>query len=154
MRSRSGDTLEVEVDIDDLTGSLDTDRIEALASLPEAVLAAEQQSGPWKISIAFTTDGHLRDLHAAHLGDPSDTDILTFDYETDESGARMGEIIISTERATEQAEDAAWSAQQELEFLVVHGMLHLAGWDDATEAARSAMHERQRKILELRRGLA
>jgi rRNA maturation RNase YbeY len=74
---------------------------------------------------------------------PEPTDIMTFP-DDDQPG---GDIVISVEQAERQRHDDAWPLAQELRFLVLHGALHLTGWDDATADLRAAMLDRQRAIL-------
>lgn len=67
----------------------------------------------------------------------------------------LGDIVISVERAIEQAHlgrggqtgDIAWSAADELRLLVVHGVLHICGWDHADAAERDAMRKLEREVL-------
>jgi probable rRNA maturation factor len=67
----------------------------------------------------------------------------------------VGDIVISVERAISQAEagrggqtgDVAWSAADELRLLLVHGALHLCGWDHAEPAEEAAMRAMERKLL-------
>ena len=119
-----------------------------------AALKAESASGPWAVSVAFTNDAELQDLHRDYLDDDTPTDIMTFPFEVDGDWAgvgdtvRGGDIAISVDRASEQAADGDWSAVSELKFLVAHGVLHLLGWDDSTMEKRDAMLDRQRAILE------
>ena len=59
----------------------------------------------------------------------------------------LGDIVISLETATRQAEEEGLSLEQELLFLASHGLLHLLGWDHPDEAALAAMLERQERLL-------
>ena len=59
-----------------------------------------------------------------------------------------GEIIASAETAVREAESAGWSMQEELVLYVVHGCLHLVGFDDYNEADRLAMRAEERRVLE------
>jgi probable rRNA maturation factor len=119
-----------------------------------AVLHAESATGPWEVSVAFTSDADLQVLHRDYLDDDSPTDIMTFPFEDDGDWAGVGEtvrggdIAISVDRAAEQAADGNWSTSSELRFLVAHGVLHLLGWDDSTPEKRVAMLDRQSAILE------
>jgi probable rRNA maturation factor len=118
------------------------------------VLRAESATGPWEVSVAFTSDAELQVLHRDYLDDDSPTDIMTFPFEVDGDWAGMGDIVrggdiaISVDRAAEQAAEGNWSTPSELKFLVAHGVLHLLGWDDSTPEKRVAMLDRQRAILE------
>jgi probable rRNA maturation factor len=114
-------------------------------------LRQEEAAGLWEIAIAFVSDAAMQVLHRDFLNDDSPTDIMTFPREEAWPGqpdsAAGGDIAISVDRAAAQAGDEGWDTAHELEFLVVHGMLHLLGWDDFDPEDRAAMLERQRDIL-------
>jgi rRNA maturation RNase YbeY len=97
----------------------------------------------WTVSLVLTDDAHLTRLHDEFMGIPETTDIMTFPDDDDPGG----DIVISVEQAERQRHDDGWSLDTELQFLVVHGVLHLAGWDDATDELRGQMLDRQRAIL-------
>lgn len=130
---------------------------EAIAALARHVLAAEGESGDWQIGIQFIDDPAMQRAHAGFMGIDTPTDIMTFPYEDDgfdlvpENGEviaeRGGDLMISVDRAAAHAEEAGWSVEQELSFLVIHGVLHILGWDDASDADRSRMLERQSGLL-------
>ncbi|CAN5737654.1 hypothetical protein BH23CHL5_BH23CHL5_25100 [soil metagenome] len=135
-------------EIDDWTSELDCSFIERLPGLVRTVLVGERQGGSWNIAITFCSDVEITEMHRQHLADESPTDILTFDYGVEPaSGNRTGEIVISTDRASEQANDVGWSLDEELTFLVIHGVLHLCNWDDSTENDRTAMLDRQHELM-------
>jgi probable rRNA maturation factor len=89
------------------------------------------------ITVIFVGDEELTRMHGEFLDDPTPTDVITFDL--GEEGAVEGEIYISTERAAEQATQYGVSHTEELMRLIIHGLLHLAGFDDLEEEARSEM---------------
>ncbi len=129
----------------------------AVESLVGHILNAEHAGGNWVVTVVLTSDEVLRELHAVHMGLDSVTDILTFAY-TDEgdfptsnmpSSERGGDIVISVDRAVEQADDEGWSAVMEVYFLICHGVLHLLGWDDTAPGDRAAMLARQHELLHL-----
>ena len=64
-----------------------------------------------------------------------------------EAGGYLGDVIISYPRAVSQAQEHGHSTEQQLDLLVVHGMLHLMGYDHADEEERAAMWARQDAIL-------
>ncbi len=133
---------------------VDARTVEALVG---HILDGEHVGGNWVVTVVLTSDEALRKLHAVHLGLDSVTDILTFAY-TDEgdfptsklpSSERGGDIVISVDRAVEQADDEEWSAAMEVYFLICHGVLHLLGWDDTATDDRAAMLARQHEVLNL-----
>jgi probable rRNA maturation factor len=60
----------------------------------------------------------------------------------------LGDVIVSVERAAAQAPEQGWSAADELLQLVVHGVLHVCGWDHADDAERDAMRALEARILQ------
>lgn len=81
-----------------------------------------------------------RKFHATN----STTDVLSFPSNELEY---LGDIVISYDRARVQARKAKWRIADELDLLVVHGVLHLLGYDDVTPRQRAHMWRRQEKIL-------
>lgn len=147
--------VDVTVEVDDgvsLPAGL-TER--AIASLSLHVLREEGADGAWSLGFRFVGDAEMRRMHREFMGLDSPTDIMTFPHETDDwafgggedDDARGGDIVISVETASAQAIEGAWEPDDELRFLIVHGLLHLLDWDDRDDADRAAMLERQRALL-------
>ncbi|MCZ2120705.1 MAG: rRNA maturation RNase YbeY [Anaerolineales bacterium] len=108
------------------------------------------------ITIVLTDDRQLHELNREFLGVDAPTDVLSFpSAELDpETGAEyLGDILISIPRATQQALAAGHPAEAEVQLLVVHGVLHLLGYDHAEAEDKTAMWNEQAKVLE-RLGLA
>lgn len=121
-----------------------------LADLVEFGLAAEGATGDWQLELVLGRDELLRQLHRDFMGLDSATDIMTFPEVEAMGDAQVvtgGQIYISVERAAAQAPEFGLSLADEIQFLVLHGVLHLRGWDDATNAMRSAMLARQAELL-------
>jgi probable rRNA maturation factor len=139
-------TTEVFVETDVPAGITES----RLVELVEFGLAAEGATGQWQIELVLGDDGLLQQLHRDFMGLDSPTDIMTFP-EIEETGDRQvvtgGQVYISVDRAAAQAPDFGLSVADELQFLVLHGVLHLCGWDDATDTMRSAMLDRQAELL-------
>lgn len=125
------------------------------ASLHSLILRAldiEEATGQWEVNLLFTTDDAIRELHRQFMNLDSPTDIMTFPFEPDpiplaQAMAAGGDIVISVETAAAHARDAGWSVGEELQFLVLHGILHILGWDDGDVAQREKMLVRQTDIL-------
>ena len=103
------------------------------------------------VTIVLSDDKQLHKLNREYLGFDAPTDVLSFPAsESDpETGVRyLGDIIISVERARSQAEAAGHPLQAELQLLVVHGILHLLGYDHAEADEKNRMWAAQAKILE------
>ena len=113
--------------------------------------ALEHQSASGDISIVLTDDARLHQLNRDYLGVDAPTDVLSFPAsETDpETGARyLGDILISIPRAEEQAKLAGHPLESEVQLLVVHGILHLLGFDHAEAEEKTKMWKAQAEILE------
>ena len=121
----------------------------ALSVLVPFILRAEHAAGPWVVAVALVADDRLRALHRDFMGLDTPTDVMTFPAEDDGASARTrgGDIVVSVDRATDQAPDFAHTPAEEIRFLVVHGLLHLCGWDDLTPADRARMLARQTQLL-------
>ena len=121
-----------------------------IADLVAFGLAAEGATGDWGIEVVLGDDDMLQQLHRDFMGLDSPTDIMTFP-DVDESGdapvVTGGQMYISVDRAAAQAPEFGLSTADELQFLVLHGVLHLCGWDDATGPLRTAMLDRQTELL-------
>lgn len=103
------------------------------------------------LSIALSDDRHLHELNLDYLGVDSPTDVLSFPAaETDPETETLylGDIAISIPRAAQQAQDAGHSVEAEAQLLVVHGVLHLLGYDHGAEEEKAVMWAEQAKVLE------
>lgn len=104
---------------------------------------------PGEVSLALLTDGALAALHARFLDDPSVTDVITFDG--DPLAGTAGEVCVSVDAAARQATSARLTFAEELTLYLVHGLLHLAGYDDLQPARRRRMRAAERRALDLLR---
>ena len=102
------------------------------SSRPDHGLAGE-------LSLAFLGDAELASIHANFLADPTPTDVITFPGEAAEGLA--GEICVSVERAEMEAVARDELFARELTLYLVHGWLHLVGFDDMEDADRLLMRE-------------
>ncbi|HEX8992954.1 MAG TPA: rRNA maturation RNase YbeY [Anaerolineales bacterium] len=130
-----------------------TDRLQVPAAVVRraARAALERESAEGELSVMLSDDAHVRDLNRDHLGIDAPTDVLSFPAsETDPQSGRtyLGDIIISVPRAAEQAQAAGHSLADEVQLLVIHGVLHLLGYDHARPAEKSRMWAEQEAILE------
>ncbi|MHB1293823.1 MAG: rRNA maturation RNase YbeY [Anaerolineae bacterium] len=129
--------------------------VEDLTRLVERVLAHQQQPDGTGITLVVTDDEHLRALNHTYNDTDSATDVLSFSAQEgeafvtpDELGPYLGDIIISFERAKAQAEERGLPVERELALLVVHGCLHLIGYDHAEEDERQVMWALQDELLQ------
>lgn len=129
------------LEIDEISG---LDKLAIIAA--EKTLAGEEAD----LAIAFTDDSNIHALNNQYRGINRPTDVLSFSSEEmdPESGRRyIGDIVISYERATQQAAEANNSVNDEVSMLVVHGVLHLLGYDHDIPEAKEEMWSLQAEIL-------
>lgn len=98
-----------------------------------------------ELSIAFVTDTMIRQIHQDFMGDPTATDVITFPANAAMESA--GEIIVSVDHACSRADEWGVSFSGELSLYLVHGWLHLAGYDDRTDTDRFAMRSAEQQAL-------
>jgi probable rRNA maturation factor len=111
-----------------------------LAILRDAEISEAQ------ISIAVVDDPMIAKLHDEFLNDPDPTDVMSFVFERSEK-ALEGEVVASADTARTSAPQYGCSAEQELLRYVIHGMLHLVGYDDTTPRKRAAMRKQENIYL-------
>lgn len=146
----------LEIDLLDETGTVTQQEMDFIQ---EVLLHAAQaeKTGEAEVSVTLVTNGMIRDINREYRDKDAATDVISFALEeqgedeiTIHGGADvrlLGDIIISVERAKEQAEDYGHSYERELGFLAVHGFLHLLGYDHLTEEDEKRMFGRQEEIL-------
>lgn len=110
------------------------------------------QVPPGELSLVFLTDAALAQLHADFLDDPTPTDVITF--EGDRLAGTAGEICVSVDMAATAAKKHQHTFSRELTLYLVHGWLHLAGFDDLEPRKKRAMRRAEARAMELlhRRG--
>ncbi len=115
-----------------------------------SALRIEGYPRPPDVSIALVDDAYIRVLNREYRGVDQPTDVLAFPMEGDRARSEpaLGDIVISLERARDQARQFKHPIRREVALLAVHGVLHLLGYEDDTEAGASAMWSRQKRLLE------
>ena len=102
-------------------------------------------------SVAFISDRRMKELNGFFRGKDSTTDVLSFPHEPDEfdnDPTNLGDIVISVEQAERQAKENKLTLESEIKQLILHGLLHLCGYDHETDNG-----EMNKRELELRRVL-
>lgn len=121
-----------------------------------AVLLLEGFTGSAEISVRFVDNEMIRTLNAEYRNLDRETDVLSFpqgengiyDQNPDTGAYVLGDIVISVQKAMEQAEEYGHSLEREIAYLTVHSMLHLLGYDHVDgglEAVR--MREKEEQVL-------
>ena len=143
--------------------------LERWQTLARRVLEAEGVRGGTELSIFFVTSADIAELNVEHMGVAGPTDVLSFPIdggavvEVDSGGGSrgpdrpepdrsdlpvlLGDVVICPEVAREQAPTHAGDLEDELALLVVHGVLHVLGWDHRTDQEKNDMWRRQRDLL-------
>ena len=118
-----------------------------------ATKAARVVPNPSGFTVAFVSDRAMRELNRMWRHKSGTTDVLSFPAEQDEfekaEGARLGDVVISVEQAARQAKENGLTLDEEIAQLILHGLLHLCGYDHATDDG-----EMNRLELKLRRKLS
>jgi probable rRNA maturation factor len=112
------------------------------AALPGCLAALKSPEAPLaslpEIEITIVNDADIARVHADFLDDPTPTDVITFHH---------GEILISADTALKQGCEHGQSLDHEVALYLVHGLMHLAGWDDHDPEEAREMAQRQSAIL-------
>jgi probable rRNA maturation factor len=90
------------------------------------------------VEVTIVSDEVIAEVHERFMDVAGATDVITFEH---------GEIVMSAETAASQGEEHGTTCDEELGLYLVHGLLHLHGYDDRTEATATEMHRRQDEIF-------
>jgi probable rRNA maturation factor len=127
--------------------------------IAQTVLKAEGVASPYEVSLVFTDSETVQQLNRDYRGVDEPTDVLAFymlpQKEADSSFAlppddvtRLGEVIISYPQTVEQAKEQGHATEKELALLIIHGMLHLLGYDHEEPEEEVEMRTRENELLE------
>lgn len=145
------------IDFHDNTKSVPTDYVDLLQRL---IIFTAEQEGVTKeaeVSVNFVDDKKIQELNRNYRQKDTPTDVISFALQESVEGEidiigediplTLGDIVISVDRAKEQAKDYNHSYERELAFLTVHGFLHLLGYDHMTEVEETIMFAKQEAYL-------
>ncbi len=119
-----------------------------LSSLARHVLVTEEIDDSAELSILCVTPDHIRELNMRFAGNDYATDVLAFPLgEEDEGELILGDVIICPRVAKDNATQIGHGLDQELETLLVHGTLHLLGYDHDAAEDRTRMDNRLQEVL-------
>lgn len=150
--------MKLEIDFLDETNEVSKDVISTIQKILNFAAEKENVESGSEVSVTFVTNERIQEINREYRDKNQPTDVISFALEemgqgeTELHGPDMprilGDIIISVERAHEQAEEYGHSSLRELGFLAVHGFLHLLGYDHMTEEDETIMFGKQREILD------
>ncbi|MCH7321073.1 rRNA maturation RNase YbeY [Solibacillus sp. MA9] len=146
------------IDFLDETNKVQDTHIELVEKLLQHAAQMEGIEDGSEVSITFVTNEAIHDINREYRDKDQPTDVISFALEEMGEGEVqiigegipriLGDIIISTDRTREQAEDFGHSFERELGFLAVHGFLHLLGYDHMEPEDEKVMFRKQNEILE------
>jgi len=159
--TRLNDTITVDVTADgwstSLAGTASAQKIAVAAA--EAALASTGPSSPVELGVRLTSDAEMRALNREYRGRDTATNVLSFALAAEDASPEpgfpqpdnapilLGDIVAAYETCASEAEDQAKSLADHLHHMVVHGVLHLLGYDHETEDEAAQMEALERDIL-------
>ena len=130
----------IRVDIKDMQKEIRIGRA-FLRGVVRETLKREARGG--EVSIVLTDNEYIRELNRKYRSVDRATDVLAFPMDEE----ILGDIVISVEKAKQQAPIYGESIENEVARLVIHGVLHLLGYDDSNREKSKTMHAREEEIL-------
>lgn len=127
--------------------------LSAFERLAEFVMDREDVAAAVELSLAIVDDEEMSDLNRQYRGTEGVTDVLSFGCDDpcpveSEEPITLGDVILAPSVAERQALELGHTIEQELNLLLVHGVLHLLGYSHETDEDAKVMQERERVLLE------
>lgn len=133
-------------------------REDEIADLAVRTLTAEGFPGSLDVAISLIDEAPMADLNDAHMGKSGPTDVLSFPLEALAPGVvpasaeggpplHLGDIFICPEVVASNAAESAVAFRDEMALMVVHGLLHLLGYDHVVDSEAEQMEQRERELL-------
>ncbi|MFA4991346.1 MAG: rRNA maturation RNase YbeY [Candidatus Omnitrophota bacterium] len=140
----------MRIDIQDLQDKIRLDKKKILRRADVALKAMAEDDA--ELSLVFVDDAYIKDLNRKYRGVDSATDVLAF-YLREKKGFNpdnpvIGDVVISVETAMREAAARKIPVQKEMDLYLVHGILHLLGYDDEKTGDRKKMRSMEKEILE------
>lgn len=149
--------MKLNIDFLDETNELTNELMNQLEKLLSFAAVKEEVESESEVSVTIVTNEKIQEINRQYRGIDRPTDVISFALEEMGEGETevkdcgmprvLGDIIISFQKAEEQATEYGHSVKREIGFLAVHGFLHLLGYDHMEEAEEKIMFDRQRDIL-------
>lgn len=118
-----------------------------LLALLDALLVSEGRRLDQELSLVFSDDAFIHQLNRDYRGKDKPTDVLSFEQDPEEG--LLGDLVISIPTSLRQARERGHSLALEVEWLFLHGSLHLLGYDDETDEQAAEMDQRAQAALDL-----
>ena len=150
--------MHLTLDLNDQTESLSTENLQLIEKMLHHAAEDQGIEAGSELSVTFVNNEEIQLINNDYRGKNVPTDVISFAMEELGEGEiainvpgaprMLGDIIISVERAKEQAADYGHSEERELGFLAIHGFLHLLGYDHMEDEDEKEMTEKQEAILQ------
>ncbi len=150
--------MSLEIDIFDEVNELSEDDLKEIERLLNFAAEKEGVEAGSEVSVTFVSSEKIHEINREYRDKDRPTDVISFALEEMGEGEMeitgielprvLGDIIISTDKAKEQADEYNHSFKRELGFLAVHGFLHLLGYDHENEEDEKVMFSKQKDILD------
>lgn len=147
----------MHIDYHDATNSIDEEYIELLDRLLTSAAKKEGVTKEAEMSVNFVDNDEIQEINRNYRQKDMPTDVISFAMQETVEGemaivgeelpVTLGDIVISVDRAKEQAKEFNHSFKRELAFLTIHGFLHLLGYDHMNEEDEKIMFGLQEEIL-------
>ena len=145
------------IDFHDETNTVTSDYVDLLERLLQFAADKEGISKEAEMSVNFVDNKEIQALNRNYRGKDAPTDVISFAMQESVEGEieivgedmplALGDIVISVDKAKEQATEYEHSYERELAFLTLHGFLHLLGYDHMNKSDEAKMFKRQEEIL-------
>ncbi|MFC6039846.1 rRNA maturation RNase YbeY [Paenisporosarcina macmurdoensis] len=150
--------MHLTLDLNDQTESLSSENLQLIEKMLHHAAEDQGIEAGSELSVTFVNNEEIQQINNDYRGKNVPTDVISFAMEELGEGEiainvpgaprMLGDIIISVERAKEQAADYGHSEERELGFLAIHGFLHLLGYDHMEDEDEKEMTEKQEAILQ------
>ena len=142
----------MEIYIDNRQNKVDVDEEISviIEKVIKEVLDFENQSLDCEVSLSFVDNEEIKVLNRDYRNVDRETDVLSFPMDNDffQMGpVLLGDIIISVEKALEQAEEFGHSLFREIAYLTAHSMFHLLGYDHMEDEEKTLMREKEKEVM-------
>lgn len=150
--------MHLTLDLIDQTESLSVENLELIEKMLHHAASTEGVEEGSELSVTFVNNDEIQQINSEYRGKDAPTDVISFAMEElgegemaiiiEDAPRMLGDIVISVERAKEQAADYGHSEERELGFLAIHGFLHLLGYDHMEADDEKVMTQKQESILQ------
>ena len=145
--------MEIDVRNKCKSNIITTHRLKKITNNVLKLVLDERSRNPAEVSVVFVDDAEMRNLNRNYRGGNKSTDVLAFPMNEGRFAAinpeLLGDIVISVPQARKQAEMHEHSIERELTILLIHGLLHLLGYDHTTDQEEREMKEYEQEYLML-----